>query len=210
MDIDETKQELIKQAEQLPEDVREQFVTRVQEMSEQELQDFLKQLAQKQNSWQGECLFCSIANGKVSSFKVFENEKFSAVLDINPVSEGHILLVPKKHVESLEKLENKKEMLLIVEELSKKMKQELGVHDVAVLISSAGHLIIQLIPVYQDTVLQFSRKKIEKEKMEEIAGKLKCDVKIELKKERVESKKEIQREEETIEDKLEQAPRRIP
>jgi len=143
------------------------------------LQDFLKQLAQKQKSGKGnECIFCSIASGKISSMKIAETNNFTAVLDINPASEGHLLIIPRKHVESFEKVGNKAELIRIIEELSKKIKNKLGALDVAILISSAGHLIIQLIPIYEDTVLQFPRKKFEREKMEEIADKLKTEIKI--------------------------------
>jgi len=44
-----------------------------------------------------ECLFCNIANGRVPSFKVWENEDFFVFLDIAPINPGHVLLVPKKH-----------------------------------------------------------------------------------------------------------------
>ena len=41
------------------------------------------------------CLFCEIANNKISSFKVWENGKFFAFLDISPLAKGHTLVVPK-------------------------------------------------------------------------------------------------------------------
>lgn len=43
------------------------------------------------------CLFCQIISGELPSYKVFEDKKFFALLDIRPVSKGHILLIPKKH-----------------------------------------------------------------------------------------------------------------
>jgi histidine triad (HIT) family protein len=47
---------------------------------------------QKQN-----CIFCQIVLGKVKSKKVYEDEKCVAVLDINPATAGHVLLLPKEH-----------------------------------------------------------------------------------------------------------------
>jgi len=47
---------------------------------------------QKQN-----CIFCHIVSGKVSSKKIYEDEKCVALLDINPANPGHILLIPKEH-----------------------------------------------------------------------------------------------------------------
>ena len=59
-----------------------------------------------------DCLFCSIISGKIPSTKVFENEKVFAFLDINPKAKVHILIVPKKHVESVKHLEeNDKDLI---------------------------------------------------------------------------------------------------
>lgn len=44
-----------------------------------------------------ECIFCKIANGEIPSKKIYEDEKILAFMDINPVSPGHTLVVPKKH-----------------------------------------------------------------------------------------------------------------
>jgi histidine triad (HIT) family protein len=43
------------------------------------------------------CIFCQIVQGKIPSFKVYEDEHFLAFLDINPKSPGHTQVVPKKH-----------------------------------------------------------------------------------------------------------------
>lgn len=46
-----------------------------------------------------ECLFCNIISGEVPSSKVYEDEMVYAFLDIAPSSNGHTLIMPKKHVE---------------------------------------------------------------------------------------------------------------
>lgn len=43
------------------------------------------------------CLFCKIINNEIPCNKLYENEKTMAFLDINPNSEGHVLIIPKKH-----------------------------------------------------------------------------------------------------------------
>jgi len=48
-----------------------------------------------------ECVFCSIVAGEIPSRKVFENERILAFEDINPQAPTHILLIPRKHIESL-------------------------------------------------------------------------------------------------------------
>jgi histidine triad (HIT) family protein len=44
------------------------------------------------------CIFCKIAAGEIPSEKIFENADLLAFLDIRPVTKGHALVVPKKHV----------------------------------------------------------------------------------------------------------------
>lgn len=47
------------------------------------------------------CVFCAIAAGEIPSFKVYEDDLVLAYLDINPVSEGHTLVIPKAHTTGL-------------------------------------------------------------------------------------------------------------
>ena len=44
------------------------------------------------------CIFCDIINGKAKSYKISENKLSIAILDINPLSRGHCLVIPKRHV----------------------------------------------------------------------------------------------------------------
>ena len=44
-----------------------------------------------------DCVFCKIANKEIPSYKIYEDEKVLAFLDINPFTQGHTLLIPKKH-----------------------------------------------------------------------------------------------------------------
>ncbi len=55
----------------------------------------------------GDCIFCKIANKEIPSEFVYENEHIVAFNDINPTAPVHILVIPKKHVESLSELEDK-------------------------------------------------------------------------------------------------------
>ena len=44
-----------------------------------------------------DCVFCKIIAGKIPCQKIFEDDNFLAFLDINPFTEGHTLIIPKKH-----------------------------------------------------------------------------------------------------------------
>lgn len=47
------------------------------------------------------CIFCQIIEGTIPSAKVYEDEHVYAFMDIMPVTKGHVLLIPKKHVENI-------------------------------------------------------------------------------------------------------------
>lgn len=47
------------------------------------------------------CIFCKIVKGEIPSFKVYEDDRVFAFGDINPISQGHTLVVPKRHAQDL-------------------------------------------------------------------------------------------------------------
>ncbi len=48
-----------------------------------------------------ECIFCKIVRGDIPSYKIYEDDKVSAFLDIMPVNKGHVLVVPREHYENM-------------------------------------------------------------------------------------------------------------
>jgi histidine triad (HIT) family protein len=59
-----------------------------------------------------ECLFCKIARKEIPSDTVFENDKFVCFKDINPKAPVHLLIIPKKHVSSVDDLKEGDESLV--------------------------------------------------------------------------------------------------
>lgn len=47
------------------------------------------------------CIFCQIIEGSIPSAKIYEDEHVYAFMDIMPLTKGHVLLIPKKHVENI-------------------------------------------------------------------------------------------------------------
>jgi len=48
-----------------------------------------------------DCIFCKIINGEIPAVKVLDDEGVLAFMDINPASRGHMLVIPKRHAESI-------------------------------------------------------------------------------------------------------------
>jgi histidine triad (HIT) family protein len=48
-----------------------------------------------------DCIFCKIIKGEIPSFKVYEDDQVLAFMDINPISPGHALIIPKNHTANL-------------------------------------------------------------------------------------------------------------
>jgi histidine triad (HIT) family protein len=58
-----------------------------------------------------DCIFCKIVKGEIPSAKIFEDDDVVAFNDINPKAKVHVLVVPKKHIESVKHLNKSDEKL---------------------------------------------------------------------------------------------------
>ena len=69
------------------------------------------------------CIFCKIVSKEIPSSVVLENEKFLAFKDINPSAPIHILIIPKKHIESFNEVDSQimAEMTEFIKEVAKKV-----------------------------------------------------------------------------------------
>lgn len=54
-----------------------------------------------------DCIFCKIIAGEIPAYKIYEDDMILAFLDINPVSPGHTLIIPKKHTLDIHSIDNK-------------------------------------------------------------------------------------------------------
>lgn len=66
-----------------------------------------------------DCIFCEIVNGKIPSNLIYQDELIMCFLDIEPINEGHILIIPKNHYLDADEIPT--EILLAMMELSKKI-----------------------------------------------------------------------------------------
>ena len=123
------------------------------------------------------CIFCKIVTGSIPSTKIYENEKFFVFLDINPVSNGHLLIIPKIHIVWMQ--ESDDEMISEIFKLSKKLMQTLKTAigcdyvQLSIVGKDVPHFHIHLIPRhFNDGFPQFPTKQYKDGEKEEVAKKI--------------------------------------
>ncbi|HCY20967.1 TPA: hypothetical protein DIC40_03825 [Patescibacteria group bacterium] len=100
------------------------------------------------------CIFCKIISGEIPSYKIWENDKFIAILDIFPNCKGQTLLIPKKHYESdlfnIHDKELYKDVILATDDVVQLLKAKLNVQRVGMIMEGMGvnHLHIKLYPMH--------------------------------------------------------------
>ena len=111
-----------------------------------------------------DCLFCKIVNGEIPSYKIYEDELVYAFLDINPVTNGHCVIIPKKHILDVEGVDS--DTSIEIDEASKKIieiyKSKLNI-DGATRIQNNGygqeikHYHMHIIPRYENDNIYTNR-----------------------------------------------------
>ena len=77
-----------------------------------------------------DCIFCKIANGEIKSSIVYQDETAVAFPDINPKAPVHLLIIPRKHIESVADLAEDEEKLMgHLITLANKLAQENGISE---------------------------------------------------------------------------------
>jgi histidine triad (HIT) family protein len=114
-------------------------------------------------------LFTKIINQTIPSYCIFEDTLTYAFLDINPITVGHLLVVPKTEVDNFEDLTEpySKALWDTAKKLSSVLKQAYNCKKVALLIEGleVPHAHIHLIPINESTDLYQNRKKMENAEM---------------------------------------------
>lgn len=67
-----------------------------------------------------ECLFCNIIQEKIPSYTIFEDDFVKVFLDINPSTNGDTLIIPKKHIVTIDEVDN--ELMIHILEVIKKLR----------------------------------------------------------------------------------------
>lgn len=106
-----------------------------------------------------DCIFCKIANGKISSATLYEDEQFRVILDLGPASRGHALILPKDHYANLYEIpeELAASAMILGKKMASVMTKALGCTGFNLVQNNgqaAGqtvfHFHVHLIPRYDD------------------------------------------------------------
>lgn len=123
-------------------------------------------------------IFSKIVAGEIPAYKVAENGKFLAFLDINPLAKGHTLVIPKKETDYIFDIEDElyKDLFVFAKKVAKGIGKVIECKKVGITVIGleVPHAHIHLIPLQSVHDMEFSKKKLNlsKEELEEIALKI--------------------------------------
>ncbi|MDP2925527.1 MAG: HIT domain-containing protein [Nanoarchaeota archaeon] len=202
----EIKKQLLEQVEKLDNPNKEQIKKYVEGLDETGLESFLKQnnikigeegLEQeddksspdKSGPKEQKCVFCQITKNELPSYKIAENKKSIAVLEINPLSKAHSIVIPIEHG-SVEKIP--KSALSLSQKIAKKIKKKFKPEDIKIETASfMGHSMINIIPLYKD--VQLKKTKAEEDELKKLQRKLEVKKRRPRKIQKLEEKTEEQK-----------------
>lgn len=121
-----------------------------------------------------ECSFCNIIENKILSFKLWEDEQFLLILDMKPINPGHLLLLPKIHVEDIFLMEEPEYTAIFqrAKKIVSLLKEVIGSPKVGLAIEGFGvpHVHVHLVPLFNGNELNPLRaQSATREELEEMA-----------------------------------------
>jgi histidine triad (HIT) family protein len=125
-----------------------------------------------------DCVFCKIVKGQIPSYKIYEDKKYLAFLDISPLNLGHSLVVPKKHFRWTWDVPEFGEYWEVAKKVAKATRKATGAFMVEFLThgTDINHAHIWVVPVFKGEegfIMADKRKRIAAIKMKAISDKIK-------------------------------------
>ena len=109
-------------------------------------------------------IFSRIVAGEIPCYKVAENDRFFAFLDIAPLAKGHTLVIPKREVDYFYDLENDElaEMIVFAKDIAKKIQATTQCKKVATVVLGleVPHAHIHLVPMNTEKDVDFGKEKL--------------------------------------------------
>lgn len=130
-------------------------------------------------------IFTKIINGEIPSYKIAEDDKFYAFLDISPLAEGHTLVVPKQEIDYIFDIEDEllAQMHIFAKKVAKAIQTAIPCEKVgmAVIGLDVRHAHIHLVPLQEVGDLNFAKEKLKlsSDEMKQIADKISSKINLE-------------------------------
>lgn len=121
-------------------------------------------------------IFTKIIKGEIPCYKIAENENYFSFLDINPIAEGHTLVIPKKEVDYIFDLteEELSDLMNFSRKIAKAIDVSLGTIRTGIIVEGmeVPHAHVHLVPIYfEGQAVSLGRKtEIKENRMKEIAN----------------------------------------
>ena len=104
------------------------------------------------------CVFCKIVNGEIPSYTIFEDDLIKIFLDINPSSNGHCLVIPKKHFVDINDIDSEylNHIFTVVKEMLPILESKLNYDGISLcqnngFVQEVKHFHLHLIPKYKNS-----------------------------------------------------------
>lgn len=157
---------------QMTEEQRKELEEKLKKMSPEEIAELQKQ----------QCIFCQIISGKIPSKKVYDDEHCIIVMDINPATRGHCLLLPKQHFAIMPQIPEKilDHMFIVAKAISKVLLKSMRAEGTNIFVANgaaagqrAPHFMIHIIPRKEDDgIMKVDTHLVDLEVRQEIAEKI--------------------------------------
>lgn len=126
-----------------------------------------------------DCIFCKIVHGEIPCVKVFEDERVLAFMDINPINDGHVLVIPKAHAATILEIDaaDFAAVTAVTHKIAAAVQEALQPDGINVLQLNGRaanqvvpHLHVHIVPRWSGDGLAISRWQIVPGDMEKIEG----------------------------------------
>lgn len=184
---DAIKKQLLQQLDKFPEEQRDFIKNKVISMNEKDFEQFLiqnkliqpqenqsqqtqEQPTQQTQEQEQQCIFCSIIQNKIPSYKLDENKDNIAILEINPISKAHTLIIPKEHIIETTKIPSSS--FTLAKKIAKKIKSKYKPDEIKISSTKMfNHSLVEIIPLYPDTDIN-KRTKASEEQLKTLQKEL--------------------------------------
>lgn len=110
-------------------------------------------------------IFSRIISGEIPCYKIAENDRFFAFLDINPLTKGHTLVVPKHETDYIFNIEDEElgQMMVFAKQVAKSIEKAIPCKRIAVAVIGleVPHAHIHLVPITKEGDLDFKKEHLK-------------------------------------------------